>query len=186
MATGNQPAPSRPTDNFTKIFKDAAKGYETITGEPIEAHPFASKLGICKDPKAVLTIFTTQTVALNKLCDEDTRKRLKTWSKTIVDVVLTFSNTLSDGFDLVSNPLRPVPTFSNIWFTDILARKNSPYRFLCSSSGMPLIYVHCRTCVTFNLTPAGNESCHIEPRHPSSHPPLRAHQLLPRTPERLH
>ena len=132
MATGNHTAgPSRPTDNFTAIFNLASEKYQRVTGQSLKTHPFASKLRPCKDPDAVLTIFKTQYVALNRLCNGD--KRLNTWWETIVDVLLTFSNTLSDGFDLVSDLLRHVPTCSNTWFTDILAWKNGPYRFRCSS-----------------------------------------------------
>lgn len=107
MATGNHTAdPSRSTDTFMKIFNKAKTDYENRTGERLEHHPFAQRLASCQGPEAISAIFESQSGALNRL----SKDKMTNWCRTIVDVLLTFSDTLGDVAGLVSHLLRPVPS----------------------------------------------------------------------------
>jgi hypothetical protein len=90
------------TDNFTAIFNAAIIEYQTLTGEPLDTHPFATQLDTCQNPEDVSDLFRTQARAFSKFCKGD--EKLMAWLDPTIHILLTFSDTLGEGICLVSKP----------------------------------------------------------------------------------
>jgi fungal STAND N-terminal Goodbye domain len=105
-ATNQTAGPS--TDNFTAIFNAAIVEYQTLTGKPLDTHPFAKKLDTCQSPEAVSNLLRTQAQAFNKFREGD--ERLMGWLGPTVNILSTFSDTLGEGISLVSNLVDPYMT----------------------------------------------------------------------------
>jgi hypothetical protein len=100
MSASNQTAgPS--TDNFTAIFNAALIEYQTLTGKPLDSHPFASQLDTCQNTEAVSNLLRTQAQAFSKFRKGD--ERLMAWLDPTIHILSTFSDTLGEGISLVSN-----------------------------------------------------------------------------------
>jgi hypothetical protein len=115
MSTINQvacPGPSRSTDNFTAIFQAAASEYESVTGNCLDAHPFATAFDSCDNPEAILNVFQTQAQTFDKFRKGD--EKLLTWLDPMVHVLFSFSATLGEGIGLVSHPIYFMESFSDI------------------------------------------------------------------------
>jgi len=106
------PGPSRSTDNFAAIFQAAASEYESVTGNRLDAHPFATEFDNCDSPEAILNVFRTQAQTFDKFRKGD--EKLLTWLDPIVHVLFTFSATLGEGIGLVSHPIYSVEPFFDI------------------------------------------------------------------------
>ena len=102
MSATNQTAgPS--TDNFTAIFNAAIVEYQTLTGKPLDTHPFATQLDTCQNPEAVLDLLRTQAQAFSKF--RKGVEKLMTWLDPTIHILSAFSDTLGEGISLVSNPV---------------------------------------------------------------------------------
>jgi hypothetical protein len=115
MSTINQvacPGPSRSTDNFTAIFQAAASEFESVTGNCLDAHPFATAFDSCDNPEAVLNVFQTQAQTFDNFRKGD--EKLLTWLDPMVHVLFSFSATLGEGIGLVSHPIYLMESFSDI------------------------------------------------------------------------
>ena len=100
MSATNQTAgPS--VDNFTAIFNAAIVEYQTLTGKPLDTHPFATLLNTCQNPEAVLNLLRTQAQAFSKFRKGD--EKLMTWLDPTIHILSAFSDTLGEGISLVSN-----------------------------------------------------------------------------------
>jgi hypothetical protein len=82
------------TDGFTKIFDDAKKEYERITGKSLDTHPFAKKLRSCDNPKAVLNLFQTQADVFSTFCEGD--QKLMALLDPTIRILSAFSDTLGE------------------------------------------------------------------------------------------
>src|SRR6266850_1285865 len=116
MSTANEtagPSNSTLTNNFTAIFNAASTEYQGVTGKRLDSHPFAAKLDVCHDPKAVLDLLRTQAQAFSSFREGD--GKLMAWLDPTVRILFTFSATLGEGIGLVS-PLNP-PNVSRMTVT---------------------------------------------------------------------
>jgi hypothetical protein len=101
MSASNQTAgPS--TYNFTAIFNAALIEYQTITGKPLDTHPFATQLNTCQNPEAISNLLRTQAQAFSKFRKGD--EKLMAWLDPTIQILSTFSDTLGEGISLVSKP----------------------------------------------------------------------------------
>jgi hypothetical protein len=102
MSATNQtagPSTSTSTDNFTAIFNAASAEYQTVTGNRLDTHPFASKLDTCQSPKAVSDLLRTQAQAFSKFRKGD--EKMMAWLDPTIHILFTFSATLGEGIGLV-------------------------------------------------------------------------------------
>ena|SRR5260221_2710779 len=185
MSTINQVGgPSRSTENFTAIFEVAASEYQRVTGKPLDTHPFATQLDKCDSPQSFSNVLRTQAQALSAVCKGDKKLELMTWLDPIVHILFTFSAALGEGIGIVSHIILPVLSFFNaIRLLAILASQNNLHWYRCSSRCRFLSpSILSRVCLILKFT--GSERCRGRTRH--THPPLRAHSLLPSTSERLY
>jgi hypothetical protein len=88
------------TDNFTAIFNVASTEYQTVTGNHLDTHPFATQLNTCHSPEAISGLLRTQAQAFSKFRKGD--EQLMAWLEPIVHILFTFSGTLGEGIGLVS------------------------------------------------------------------------------------
>ena len=93
------PTPSS-SSNFQAIFSAAVKAYEKRTKKDLLLHPLASQLQACNSPESILAILQGQVGDLDKAQERD--ERLTKWLNPTVNVLLTFSATISAGVSLVS------------------------------------------------------------------------------------
>jgi hypothetical protein len=106
MSATNQAAGLSPsTNNFAAIFQAASSEYESVTGNRLDAHPFATEFDSCDSPEAVLNVFRTQAQTFDQLSKGD--EKLLTWLDPMVHVLLSFSATLGEGIGLVSHLFIP-------------------------------------------------------------------------------
>jgi hypothetical protein len=130
----NNQTASSSTDNFTAIFSAALNEYQAVTGNRLDAHPFANQLNTCNSPEAVSNVLRDHTLAFSQFRNDD--KNLMAWLDPIVHILFAFSGTLGEGIGLVSrlvDALHPMrPTF-DIWSSAVFPRKNDLYRNRCSS-----------------------------------------------------
>jgi hypothetical protein len=98
MSTGDQVSDS--TSNFNEIFQTACDHYRSLTGHDLNRHPFATQLGNCDSPDAVVAVIRKQA--------ETFIKRRRKYEKflsvlsPIVNVLFLFSATLAEGVGMVS------------------------------------------------------------------------------------
>ena len=100
MSATNQTAgPS--SDNFTAIFNAALIEYQTLTGKPLDTHLFAVQLDTCQNPEAASNLLRTQAQTFSKSREDD--ERLMAWLDPTINILSTFSDTLRECINLVSN-----------------------------------------------------------------------------------
>ena len=94
------PANSTPSSssNFQAIFSAAVKAYEKRTKKDILAHPIASQLQACDSSASILTVLQGQVDDFDQAQNFD--ERLTKWLNPTVNVILTFSATISGGVSL--------------------------------------------------------------------------------------
>ena len=92
------PAPSS-SSNFQEIFSAAVKAYEKRTKKDLLAHPLACQLQACNTPASILALLQGQVDDLDRA--KTTDERLTKWLSPTVNVLLTFSATISGGVSLV-------------------------------------------------------------------------------------
>ena len=92
------PTPSS-SSNFQEIFSAAVKAYEKRTKKDLLAHPLACQLQACNTPASILALLQGQVDDLDRA--KTTDERLTKWISPTVNVLLTFSATISGGVSLV-------------------------------------------------------------------------------------
>jgi hypothetical protein len=120
------------TDNFTAIFNAAITEYQTLTGEPLDTHPFATQLDTCQNPEDVSDLFRTQARAFSKFCKGD--EKLMAWLDPTIHILLTFSDTLGEGICLVSKPR----SFAHDYFWMSISQPFAPAKTIFTGIGVLL------------------------------------------------
>ena len=92
------PTPSS-SSNFQEIFSAAVKAYEKRTKKDLLAHPLACQLQTFNTPASILALLQGQVDDLDRA--KTTDERLTKWLSPTVNVLLTFSATISGGVSLV-------------------------------------------------------------------------------------
>jgi hypothetical protein len=85
--------------SFQAIFQAALKSYQEQTKKDLLAHPLASQLQSCYSTTAILTVLQDQVREFDKARSGD--ERLTNWLGPTVNVLCTFSATISGGVSLV-------------------------------------------------------------------------------------
>ena len=88
------------SSNFQSIFNTALKAYEKRTKKDLLAHPLASQLQTCDTLGSILALLQGQVGDLDQARKSD--ERLTKWLGPTVNVLLAFSDTISEGASLVS------------------------------------------------------------------------------------
>ncbi|KAI9432706.1 hypothetical protein H4582DRAFT_1088189 [Lactarius indigo] len=101
-STPGQTAPS----NFKSILDAALSEYKKKTGKELLDHPLAAEVQRCDSVDAILAIIQGQAKAFQQFRDGD--QRLMKWISPVVDVLFTFSATLSEGVALAPFPAAKV------------------------------------------------------------------------------
>ena len=94
------PTPSSSTSNFRSIFNASLQAYDNKTKNNLLDHPLATQLQSCDSPIAVLSVLQDLIQQFDQRRASD--ERLKTWLNPTVNVLYSFSATLSEGVGLVS------------------------------------------------------------------------------------
>ncbi|KAH9025577.1 hypothetical protein EDB85DRAFT_1893788 [Lactarius pseudohatsudake] len=90
-----------PSD-FKSILDAALSEYKKKTGKELLDHPLAAEVQRCDSVDAILALFQGQAKAFQQFRDSD--QRLMKWINPVVDVLFTFSATLSEGVSLAPFP----------------------------------------------------------------------------------
>jgi hypothetical protein len=95
-------APSTSTlqSNFASIFNAALESYKRKTKQDLPSHPLFTSLQSCNSPEAVLTILREQVPLSSQSQNRD--EGLTKWVTPTVNVLSSFSDTVSQGIGLVS------------------------------------------------------------------------------------
>lgn len=125
--SASDPTAGPSTDNFTTIFNAALIEYQTITGKPLDTHPFAAQLDTCQNPEAISNLLQTQAQAFNKYRKGD--EKLMAWLDPTIHILFAFSDTLGEGISLVSNLVRLMTVLGRA----ILSHSHLQRRFLPGS-----------------------------------------------------
>lgn len=99
MSTTNQTT-DLSTANFTAIFDAASNEYKKLTKQDLETHPFAAAFENANSSDSVMNVFRKQAQAFDKFRKGD--DKLMTWLTPIVNILVTFSDTLGEGISIVS------------------------------------------------------------------------------------
>jgi len=99
MSTSNQTAdPS--ASNFAAIFDAASREYKSITKKNLATHPLAAAIEGYDSPDSILNVFRKQAQAFDTFRKGD--DKLMECLTPIVNILLTFSETLGENVGLVS------------------------------------------------------------------------------------
>jgi len=105
--------------NLDSIFNAALKTYKKKTGKDITSHPLATEFQSCDSPDAILSVLRRQIPTPDKSQSGD-----QTFVKCLiptVNVLYTLSDTLGEGFGLVSSTMsfllrtRALTSFSQVF-----------------------------------------------------------------------
>ena len=91
---------SSSSSNFQSIFDASLQSYNDKTKNKLLEHPLATQLQSCDSPNAVLSVLQDLIQQFDQRRTSD--ERLNNWLNPTVNVLYTFSATLSDGVGLVS------------------------------------------------------------------------------------
>ena len=91
---------SSSSSNFQSIFNASLQAYEDKTKNKLVDHPLAAQLQSCDSPNAVLAVLQGLTQQFDQSHTSD--GRLKNWLEPTVNVLSTFSGTLSGVVSPVS------------------------------------------------------------------------------------
>jgi hypothetical protein len=95
---------SSSSSNFQSIFDASLQSYNDKTKNKLLDHPLATQLQSCDSPNAVLSVLQDLIQQFDQRRTSD--ERLNNWLNPTVNVLYTFSATLSDGVCLVSLSLQ--------------------------------------------------------------------------------
>jgi hypothetical protein len=99
MSITNQTA-SPSTNNFTAIFNAAEVEYQKITGKRLDTHPLVVKFDDCRSPKDISNVLRMQVQSFGNFRQGD--EKLMKWLEPMINILLTFSDTLGEGISLAS------------------------------------------------------------------------------------
>ena len=91
---------SSSSPHFQSILNASLQAYDNKTKNKLLDHPLATQLQSCDSPQTVLTALQDLVQQLDQRRTSD--ERLKNWLDPTVNVLYTFSATLSEGVGLVS------------------------------------------------------------------------------------
>lgn len=94
------PSTSSSQSNFASIFNTALESYRRKTKKDLVSHPLLPTLQSCDTPDAVLTVLREQIPAFSQ--SQNCNDGLTTWVTPTVNVLYSFSKTVSQGVGLVS------------------------------------------------------------------------------------
>ncbi|KAI0275703.1 hypothetical protein BGY98DRAFT_935576 [Russula aff. rugulosa BPL654] len=86
---------SSSSSNFQSIFDASLQSYNDKTNNKLLDHPLATQLQSCDSPNAVLSVLQDLVQQFDQRRNSD--ERLNDWLNPTVNVLYTFSATLSDG-----------------------------------------------------------------------------------------
>lgn len=126
------PTASSSTSTFQSIFNASLQAYENKTKNKLLDHPLANQLQTCDSPIAVLSVLQDliQQFDQRRISDD----RLKTWLNPTVNVLYSFSATLSEGVGLVS-----ITSHSMICTLTIIYQVFSPTKTIFAGIGVLLL-----------------------------------------------
>ncbi|KAH9177933.1 hypothetical protein EDB89DRAFT_2239684 [Lactarius sanguifluus] len=105
-STVTQGQKSTPSSDFRSILDAALSEYKKKTGKELLDHPLATELRQCDSVDVILAIFQGQAEAFQQFRDGD--QMLMKWISPMVDVLFTFSGTLSEGVALAFPPAKVI------------------------------------------------------------------------------
>jgi hypothetical protein len=88
------------SSNFQSLFDASLQSYNDKTKNKLLDHPLATQLQTCDSPNDVLSVLHDLIQQFDQRRTSD--ERLKNWLNPTVNVLYTFSATLSEGVGLVS------------------------------------------------------------------------------------
>jgi hypothetical protein len=134
------PTASSSTSNFQSIFNASLQAYDNKTKNKLLDHPLATQLQSCHSPIAVLSVLQDLIQQFDQRRTSD--DRLKTWLNPTVNVLYSFSATLSEGVGLVSTTsLSLYDLHPDHHLSGILTHENDICWYWCPSVGeRPLRY----------------------------------------------
>ncbi|KAI9436058.1 hypothetical protein H4582DRAFT_497314 [Lactarius indigo] len=91
--------------SIERIFDAALKSYKKKTKNDLKNHDLFKQLETCDSPAAILAVFQTAQFDPSRTASDD---RLKKWLVPTVNVLCTFSGTLSEGVSLAFPPTKLV------------------------------------------------------------------------------
>jgi hypothetical protein len=125
---------SSSSSNFQPIFDASLQSYNNKTKNKLLDHPLAIQLQSCDSPNAILSVLRDLIQQFDQRRNSD--ERLNNWLNPTVNVLYTFSATLSDGVGLVSlNSLSLYNLYSDYHLLDIPSRKCDICWHRCPSLG---------------------------------------------------
>jgi hypothetical protein len=125
---------SSSSSNFQSIFDASLQSYNNKTKNKLLDHPLATQLQSCDSPNAVLSVLQDLIQQFDQRRSSD--ERLKNWLNPTVNVLYTFSATLSEGVGLVSlSSLSLYNLYSDHHLLDIPSRKSDICWYRCPSLG---------------------------------------------------
>jgi hypothetical protein len=125
---------SSSSSNFQYLFNASLQAYDNKTKNKLLDHPLATKLQSCDSPNAVLSVLQDLIHQFDQRRTSD--EKLKNWLNPTVNVLYTFSATLSESVGLVSLSLLSLYNlYSDRHLLDIPSCKSDICWHRCPSLG---------------------------------------------------
>ena len=125
---------SSSSSNFKSVFDASLQSYNNKTKNKLLDHPLATQLQSCGSPNTVLSVLQDLIQKFDQRRTSD--ERLKNWLNPTVNVLYTFSATLSEGVGLARlSSLSLHDLYSDCHLLDIPARKSDIHWYRCPSLG---------------------------------------------------
>lgn len=97
------PPEAASSSDYGLIFDNALKAYKKKTGRDLAADPLMRRLESCDSPDSVLTLLRQQVPGFDQSGSSDEiDERLTNWVNPAINVICTFSETISGVVSLVS------------------------------------------------------------------------------------
>jgi hypothetical protein len=99
----HNPPEAASSSDYEVIFDNALKAYKKKTGRDLAADPLLRRLENCDSPDSVLTLLRQQVPGFEQSGSSDEiDERLTNWVNPAINVLCTFSETISGAVSLVS------------------------------------------------------------------------------------
>jgi len=122
------------SSNFQTIFNASLQAYENKTKNKLLDHPLTTQLQSCDSPIAVLSVLQDLIQQFDQRHASD--ERLKSWLDPTVNVLYSFSATLSEGVGLVSiTSLSLYDLHPDHYLSGFLTYQNNICWYWCPSVG---------------------------------------------------
>jgi hypothetical protein len=99
------PSTSTSQSSFVSIFNAALESYKHKTKKDLASHPLLPNLQSCDSPEAILTVIRQQIPAFGQ--SQNDEDGLTKWVTPTVNVLYSFSATISGGLGLVNIGMFP-------------------------------------------------------------------------------